>query len=51
MSAGPQHTAVAQAVLVLQRTFQHVAEDFHVAVRMRAEAHARRDAVVVDDAQ
>ena len=42
---------VAHAVLVLQRAFQHVAEDLHVAVRMRPEALPRSNPVVVDDAQ
>src|SRR5206468_9919370 len=46
-----EHAAVAHAVLVFQRAFEHVAENLHVAMRMRAEALARRDAVVVDDAQ
>ncbi len=49
--AGLELPPVAHAVLVLQRAFQHVAEDLHVAVRMRAEALPRRDPVVVDDAQ
>ena len=46
-----EHAAVAHAVLVLQRAFQHVTENFHVAVRMRAEALSGRDAIVVNDAQ
>ena len=33
------------------RAAEDVADDFHVAVRMRAEAHAGHDEVVVDDAQ
>lgn len=49
--AGLELPAIAQAVLVLQRAFQHVAENLHVAVRMRPEAQARRNPVVVDDAQ
>ena len=30
---------------------QDVGDDFHVAMRMRAEAHARHHEIVVDDAQ
>ena len=41
----------AHAVLVLQRAFQHVADDFHIAVAVRAETHARLHAVFVDHAQ
>ena len=48
---GLSSAAIAHAVLVLQRAFQHVAEDLHVAMRMRAEALPGRDAVVIDDAQ
>ena len=33
---------VAHRILVLQRAAQDVADDFHVAMRMLAEAHARR---------
>jgi hypothetical protein len=36
---------------VLDCAAQNVADDFHVAVWMRAEAHARHHEVVVDDAQ
>jgi len=46
-----EHTAIAQAVLVLQRTFQHIAKDFHIAMRMRAKALSGCNAVVIDDAQ
>ena len=42
---------VAHGILVLQRAAQHVSDDFHVAMRMGAEALARHDEVVVDDAQ
>src|SRR4029079_7122870 len=41
----------ARGILVRELAFQHVADDFHVAVTMRAEALTRRDAVLVDDAQ
>ena len=43
--------AVAHRILVLDRAAQDVADDFHVAMRMRAEAHAGHHEVVVDDAQ
>jgi hypothetical protein len=43
--------AVAHRVLVRQRAFEHVADDLHVAVAMRAEAGAGGDAVFVDDTQ
>ena len=43
--------AVAQAVLVPQFAGEHVGDDLHVAVAVRAETGARRDAVLVDDAQ
>ena len=43
--------AVAHAVLVRQRAFEHVADDLHVAVAVGAEAGAGGDAVLVDDAQ
>ena len=36
---------------MLERALEHVGDDLHVAVRVRAEAAAGRDAVVVDDAQ
>src|SRR5215813_7001696 len=35
----------ADAVLVLELPFEHVSQDLHVAMAMRAEAHARLDAV------
>jgi hypothetical protein len=46
-----ERAAVTHAVLVLQRAFEHVAEDLHVAMRMRAETLAGRNAVIVDDTQ
>ena len=49
--AGLQRPAVAEAVAMRQGTLQHVAENFHVAVRMRAEALSAGDAIVVDDPQ
>jgi hypothetical protein len=36
---------------VLQLAAQDVGDDLHVAVRMRAETHARHHEIVVDDAQ
>jgi len=42
---------VAHAVLVLQRACEHVAEDLHVAMRVRPEALPRRHAVVVNHAK
>jgi hypothetical protein len=42
---------VAHAVLVRQVALQHVADDLHVAMAVRTEARAGRDAVFVDDAQ
>ena len=45
------HAAVADAVLVRKFTFQHIADDFHVAMAVFAETGARRDAVFIDDTQ
>ena len=36
---------------MLERALEHVREDLHVAVAVRAEPRARRDAVVVDHAE
>jgi hypothetical protein len=49
--AGHDHRARAHGVLVFQRAFQHVRENFHVPVRMLAETLRRCDAVVVDHQQ
>src|SRR5262245_31136356 len=43
--------AVAHAVLVLKRPFQHQRDDLHVAVTVGAEALARLHAILVDDAK
>ena len=43
--------AVAHAVGVRERALEHVADDLHVAVPVRAEAGAGGDGVVVEDAQ
>jgi len=42
---------VAHVVFVGQVAAEHVADDFHVPVTVRAKARARRNAVFVDDAQ
>ena len=49
--ARADHGARAQAVLVLERAVEHVGDDLHVAVAVRAEAGARLHAVFVDHAQ
>src|SRR4051794_21514945 len=46
--AGPHHRAVAETILMLQRSRQDVGDDFHVPVRMLAEAVAAVHPVVVD---
>src|SRR6266478_176417 len=45
------HRSGAQTVLVLQRSFKNIGDDFHVAMRMHAEAAAGADPVIVDDAE
>ncbi|MNJ74708.1 hypothetical protein D3C77_716860 [compost metagenome] len=42
---------VAQVVLVADGAFTHISDDFHVAVRVRREAAACRNQVVVPDPQ
>src|SRR3546814_20661923 len=42
---------VAEAVLVRDRAFADVGDDFHVGLGLRRETAVRRDAVVVPDAQ
>ena len=49
--ARPDDGPVAHGVLVREFTGQHVADDFHVAMAMRAEARARLHSVLVDDPQ
>src|SRR5271165_3300171 len=49
--AGLNHRAVAHAVLVSERAFKHVSDDFHVAMRMRGETAAAGNAIVVHDPQ
>src|SRR2546422_6674424 len=41
----------SHGVLVGKRALEHVADDLHVAVPVGAEARARGDAILVDDAQ
>ena len=45
------HADVAFAVAVLERAVEHPRDDLHVAVRVRAEAAAGRDDVVVEHEQ
>src|SRR6266581_7511784 len=49
--ARPEHAAIAHAVFVLQRAFEHIAEDLHLPMRVRAETLPGRDAVIVDHSQ
>src|SRR5688572_6885524 len=49
--AGPKHLAIAETVPMLQSTLEHVRNDFHIAMRMHAEALARRDPVLVHHPQ
>ena len=49
--AGDDRRAVAHAVAVRKLAVQHVADDLHVAMAVRAEAHAGLHAILVDDAQ
>jgi hypothetical protein len=49
--AGLDDAAVAHGILVFQLAAQDVGDDLHVAMRMRAETHARHHEIVVDDAQ
>jgi hypothetical protein len=49
--AGRNALDVAHIVLVRQLAGEHITDDFHVAVAMRAEAGAGRNPVFIDDAQ
>jgi hypothetical protein len=49
--ARPDHRAGADRVLMLERAFQHVRDDLHVAVAVGWKAAARRNAVVIDHPQ
>ena len=49
--SGGEGFGVAEAVLMSERAFEDVAEDFHIPMRMGREPHARGDDIVVDDTQ
>src|SRR5262245_38808159 len=49
--AGPDHRAGAEAVAMLQRSAENVADDLHVPVAVRGKAAAGLHAVLVDHAQ
>src|SRR5947208_3175541 len=49
--ARADHRSGPDRVLVGETTFEHVTDDFHVAVPVGAETLARLHAVFVDDAQ
>ena len=48
---GSNRGTIAHAVLVRERAFEHVADDFHITMAVRTEAHASGHAVFVDHAQ
>jgi len=47
--AGPDHIAIADTVLVLERAFENIGDDVHVLMAVAREAGARNDAILVDD--
>src|SRR5437868_9164359 len=49
--AGTDDRASAEGILVLDGALEDVGDDLHVAMRVRREALAAGDAVLVDDAQ
>ena len=49
--AGLDDGPVAHAVLVSQRAFENIGDDFHVTMRMRGETATPGDAVVIHDPQ
>src|SRR3989338_3979919 len=49
--AGHNHGAVSHAVLMRQRAFQNVGDDFHVLMRMGRKALPGRYPVFIDDAK
>src|SRR5258706_1397170 len=49
--ARPDHRSVAHRIAVREPAFEHVAQDFHVAVPVRAEPLARLYAILIDHAQ
>src|SRR5947209_12951020 len=48
---GPDHRAVAHAVLVLQRTFEDVGDNLHVPMAVHAESLSGLHTIVIDDSQ
>src|SRR5579862_5760759 len=48
---GADDRAGADAVFVLERALKDIGDDLHVAMAMGVEAGARRDAILIDDAQ
>src|ERR1700690_1267299 len=48
---GPDRRTVAERILVRQRALEHVADDLHGTMALRAEALAGLHAVLVDHAQ
>src|SRR5262245_839632 len=49
--SGADQPRAARAVLVPQRTLQHIGHNLHLAMRMRRESGAARDRVMIEDAQ
>src|SRR5215831_9118195 len=49
--ARPDHRAVAEAVLVLERSLKNIGDDFHVIVTVAGEPGAWNNAILVDDPQ
>src|SRR5271156_2534537 len=49
--AGSNDRAGAEAVLVLERAFENVGHDLHVAMAVRGKAGSRAHAIFIDDAQ
>ena len=49
--AGPDHRAVAEAILVLEGSLENIGDDFHVLVAMAGKPGTRNDAVLVNDPQ
>src|SRR4029077_5932881 len=49
--ARPDGGTGAQAILILERAFQHIADDLHVAMAVIGKAALGRDLVLIDYAQ
>src|SRR5215471_1643722 len=49
--ARPDHRAVTEALLVLERSVENIGDDFHVVVGVAWEPAARNDAILVDHPQ